>query len=112
MIRRLVNLRPHGYALNFADDAMFNEYFREFEEMRQELTARGVRYGVAPRCTLTLPDGRVLQPGTEVTAAMFPPIRVVRDAYSETHVPPYRQLQDHVRAGRVIESDFSGPEAA
>ncbi len=112
MIRRLVNLRPHGYSLSFADDAQFNEYFSEFEAMRQELTARGVRYGVAPRCTLTLADGRVLQPGSPVTVDMLPAVRVIRDGVAESHVPGWRQLEELVRAGRVVESDFSGPEAA
>lgn len=57
--------------IEFGDESSRDAYIADVRRALAAMRARGVRYAVAPRIRLPLPDGRVLEPSVEVTAEML-----------------------------------------
>jgi hypothetical protein len=94
-----IDLR-NGSVLRFGDDDARQEYEQECARARAAQTSR---YAVAPKQSLSLPDGRVLGAGAVVTPADF------RGAQT----PAWRLLESAVRGGVVLDSEGApAPEAA
>lgn len=114
MIRQSVNLRA-DCGIVFGDRDQWQAYERECNEAR---AAQTTRYAIAPRQSLKLHDGRILNAGDEVVPARDFLMRVERGEPGDGPalvLPVWKQLEQLLRRGVVLESNRNfpdGPEAA
>jgi hypothetical protein len=110
MTHQTVNLRA-GCALVFGDADAQLAYERECNQAR---ASQEVRYAIAPRQSLKTHDGRTLNAGDEVVPARDFILRIERGRPGEASLtlPVWRQLEQLVFRGVVLESDRSFPEPA
>lgn len=86
-----VSLRDPASPVLFVDTKQQAAYERECDAAR---ASQPTRFAVAPRCQVSTPDGRMFTAGQAITAA---------DLHGAS-TPAWRLLEQHVRAGRVLEN--------
>ncbi len=86
-----MSIRDPGTPVLFADTKMQAAYERECDAAR---ASQPTRFAVAPRCQVPTPDGRMLTAGQPITQ-----VDLLGDS-----TPAWRLLEQHVRAGRVLEN--------
>lgn len=110
----MINLRQN-YAIRPHDRGLCDAYAARCERAR---AAQPYRYAVAPDCAITTHDGRILPAGAEVTLDHFraiPPKLDKETGLLEEAVPAWKQLEDHLFRGTMLESYTirdEGPSAA
>jgi len=97
-MKQSVNLRaPTSYAARTAgDEATRIRLEREADELRAAMTTD---FAVAPRVTITAPDGTVLRPGDPVDPSMWDGVEGGAG---------WRHVERFVREGRVLERHDKG----
>lgn len=112
MIRQIINLRRGNCPIRFGDEASAQLWEQACSEQEARMSAEGIRYAVAPKCSVTLPSGRIVGEGQAVTAADFNGgFRV--DGGRHTAIPGWQLLQQAVDRSLVLEADVpDGPRAA
>lgn len=90
---------PH---LHFVSEAQAREYSGTVEFAR---AMQGSRWCVAPRCTVTACDGRVLPAGARVTRKDFALIQVEGRSGQRTLIPVWQQIERAVREGTILERE-------
>ena len=92
-----VNLRANLAGVH-GDEASQQRAEIAVEAARVAQAARGVRFAVAPGCSLATPSGVVLSAGTEVTVGML---------HGHPHHAGWVLLERYVTAGDVLEAEGS-----
>jgi hypothetical protein len=108
MTHQTVNLRA-GCSLVFGDEAQQRAYEQECNRAR---AAQEVKFAIAPRQSIKTHDGRVLNAGDEVVPARDFILRIERGRPGEASLtlPVWRQLEQLVFRGVVLESDRNFPD--
>jgi hypothetical protein len=109
-MNQTVNLRA-GCAVVFGDADAQRAYELECNQAR---ASQEVRYAIAPRQSLSTHHGRVLAAGDELVPSRDLVLRVERrpGETSSLTLPVWKQLEQLVFRGVVLESDRSFPEPA
>ena len=94
------------YPINFGDEHTREIWERKVAEQQTRMMEQGVRYAVAPRCSVCLPDGTWLQEGATVKVQDF----------AGCTLPSMTLLNRELAKGVVLEASLpvepEGPTAA
>ena len=101
--------------IRFGSDETREIWERQCRDQEEQMLKNGIRFSPAPRCPITLPGNRAIQPGQRLTAQDLAVPSTPGGKLTALDVvaaePALRRL---VSQGRVIEVQLpeSGPEAA
>jgi hypothetical protein len=116
-MHQVVDLRrgASNTPIRFGDDHTRTVWEAECHAQEEQMLLKGIRYSPTPRCPITLPGGRVIQPGQPLSAQdLAVPARPGERLTALDVVAAEPALRRLVSQGRIIEVQLpdAGPEAA